>query len=161
MYRSEDGKPMFHYKFALFASRSKEKQVAEANKWLEEWTGDNSYCTNGWQIVKDSYEPWPHALLDPVPIGGTAVEVGLCNPSASSSVTSPSIPTATLVVAASSTPESGEYRVNAERLARAFNCGAEPKFVVRSDDFETYSLACWNRKPIVLRCAATSCREVQ
>lgn len=80
MYRSEEGKPMFRYKFSLFSALDKEKQLAEARQWLEEWTTENNYCKKGWTIVSDRYEPWQHAFLDPIPIGGTAVKIGQCRP---------------------------------------------------------------------------------
>lgn len=80
MYRSEEGKPMFRYRFTLYSAASQEKQLADARRWLDEWTSENDYCKKGWTIVSERYEPFMHALLDPIPIGGSAVKIGRCRP---------------------------------------------------------------------------------
>lgn len=78
MYRSEEGEPMFRFNVSHFSALSTEKQRNEAQQWLLEWLKENQYCKNGYEIVSNSYQPWPHALLDPVPIGGMVVAVGKC-----------------------------------------------------------------------------------
>ena len=73
---------MFRYRVLHFSAQSKDRQQDNAQQWLQEWFKANSYCKSGYDILSNSYEPFPRAVfgLDPFTIGGSVVAIGKCKP---------------------------------------------------------------------------------
>jgi hypothetical protein len=80
-YKDDDGASMFRYTVGYFSKKDKAAQQAKAQAWLGEWLSEMNYCKRGYEIVKKDFQPWPHAFLDPVDIGGTIIAIGRCKTS--------------------------------------------------------------------------------